>query len=209
MTTVYCMTPWHRPNDLSNLIANFNRQKYDNKYLILCANGDCFSLDSPPDLPENSVRFSSDAGVGNARNACLNMIRKLARTGDVVAHMDADDHYGPEYLIEAMRTYESGKLSGRTEVEINTSTLGSFRGTLMFHGATFVYDRLDLNFLPIECGEDHEFLKNYGRDDLIYVHYSDQYVYNRIDYGRGNTWTATDWEIKNLNQYSATVQFNP
>ncbi len=194
--TIYCLTPFHRIGVYPNAIYNFDRQTYKDKFLVLVLNGQVVEVNI--NLGFDCAIIKSDPGVSNARNASLDYIRGRFKPGDIACHMDSDDWYGPDYLTELVACYEPGKLHSRSEVLIRTKTLGLFKQQLSWHGATFAYDRL-IDFPRVDqYGEDRLVLEMYPHDQRVVVPYSNEYIYNRADNGRGNTWPATDWQIKHM-----------
>lgn len=122
---VWVIVPFSRPENLSFVLANFNRQSFRNKRLVLVENGRAVGAahglagagqDSPAPLVLMSERHQSIA-----KNLALREIRQLG--GGFTVTMDDDDWYGPEYLAEAVgyaRTYDIiGKARNFVSIEGN------------------------------------------------------------------------------------------
>ena len=110
---VWVVVPFSRPENLNLVLANFNRQTFPNKKLVLVENGRALgaahgvahgddSRHAAPPLVLMSERHQS-----LAKNLALREIRK--RGGGFTVVMDDDDWYGPEFVAEAAgyaRTYD-------------------------------------------------------------------------------------------------------
>ena len=189
--TIYVISPVNRIEDISNLLKNFCCSNYDRKKLIICENGKCIGQ-VPRSLNINYEIVQSEENTGLARNACLNAVP----TGSWVAHFDSDDYYGPNYINEAIPFLEEGKLISRNEYLVKTKTLGEFQfGADHPHGATLFAKKTDYRFPAIRVGEDWDLFRHY-KDNWLFVPFSNSYKYIRKNYGRGNTFNATDYELK-------------
>lgn len=193
---MYCMTPCNRPEDIPNLLGNFSRQEYPNKVLVLVLNGiarNCTFV-----LPDDVVVLFSEENTGKARNVAMEYI---AERGGPWCHLDSDDWYGPRYLTDISKYIELYPLYliSRDELDIMTDTRGLMpRTKLHFHGACFASTDTTKRYPEIVVGEDFGLFQLFGKK-VINMPYSDQYVYRRVNNGKGNTWKATDSEVKFMN----------
>ncbi|MGO1630305.1 MAG: glycosyltransferase family protein [Microbacterium sp.] len=97
---VSVLAPTNRPEHVENIFANFSRQAFSSKQLVLITHG--FEVE-----PRRLTQLKDEYAVENLRiipaeaeltlGACLN--RGIARAeGSTIAKMDDDDYYAPEYL---------------------------------------------------------------------------------------------------------------
>lgn len=93
---VWVIVPFSRPENTWRVLANFSRQKFPFKKLVLVANG---AARNRPLLGGVSLSLTSDAHQSDAKNTALAEIRK--RGGGFTVVMDDDDYYGPNFLTEA------------------------------------------------------------------------------------------------------------
>ena len=93
-----------RPNALRNLLANYTRQTYLNKELLIILNNDRLNPDdyahAARDLDQVRIyRLPDQWTLGS----CLNFAVKKARYS-LIAKFDDDDYYAPNYLTDSVRT---------------------------------------------------------------------------------------------------------
>lgn len=106
---VWVIVPFSRPENLEHVLANFRRQKFPFKKLVIVMNGrarDWHAVTTQVRL-DSAVVLTSDAHQSAAKNTALSEIRK--RGGGFTVTMDDDDWYGPQYLTEACgyaKTYD-------------------------------------------------------------------------------------------------------
>lgn len=101
---VWVIVPWSRPWLIEHVHANFRRQKFPFKKLVLVANGSEWDSTFGNEVllaaaSWGATVLTSDAHQSAAKNTALAEIRK--RGGGFTVTMDDDDWYGPEYLTEA------------------------------------------------------------------------------------------------------------
>lgn len=101
---VSILTCTKRPECIDTLFANYNRQNYKNKELIVLINSKDLNADEYIAAAKQSdnVRIYSipdHISLGN----CLNNGVYLSRY-NFIAKFDDDDYYAPNYLTESMRT---------------------------------------------------------------------------------------------------------
>ncbi|MFC5650042.1 glycosyltransferase family 2 protein [Paenibacillus solisilvae] len=111
MVTVIACTM--RPAFMDNLFANYDRQLWKNKEMIIVLNNDSMDLDlwteRAKQYPENEVRVFK-LPESYTLGKCLNYAISHAKNG-VITKFDDDDYYGPKYLRESMRAIKKGKAS--------------------------------------------------------------------------------------------------
>lgn len=103
------VTPTNRYDNIRRIIANYDRQRFFQKELIIILNGDPVEITDL--VPESSMRQDihvyyepSHTSLGS----CLNIGYKKARF-HYIAKFDDDDYYGPEYLTEAYGVFQDKK----------------------------------------------------------------------------------------------------
>jgi len=107
---VWVIVPFSRPENLEHVFANFRRQKFPFKKLVLVENGRALAQAAEPHMRERfdaHLLLTSDAHQSAAKNTALHEIRK--RGGGFTVVMDDDDWYGPQFLTEACgyaKTYD-------------------------------------------------------------------------------------------------------
>jgi len=106
---VWVIVPFSRPENLPRVLANFARQKFPFKKLVLVANGSAKRLSdgAAPLASWDKLLLTSDAHQSDAKNIALHEIRK--RGGGFTVVMDDDDWYGPQFLTEVVgyaRTFD-------------------------------------------------------------------------------------------------------
>lgn len=205
--SVICST--NRPGQLDHLLASVAAQKGVDRQLVLVTHG----FEPPTDLADRAASIgvhdlvSLQASQGLSLGQCLNMAVSHA-DGDVVAKMDDDDLYGPNYLADQVRALDFsgadvvGKrahhvlLSGRDVLMVRFGYY-EHRFTDLVMGPTLVTSRSllrDLPFADLSTGEDTDLLRRVlQRRGTIYA--SDRYNFIQVRHGRGHTWHASDAEL--------------
>lgn len=178
----------NRPQHLDRLLANFAAQRDVDAELVVLTNADGF------DRADVDRRV---AAIGNARaihldasltlGECLNV--GLDSTGArFIAKFDDDDHYGPNYLRDALLVHLyvdaaiSGKKSFFAYLEESDETLLRFPGNEFTYanrvcGATILIDRdlfADVRFGPLNQGTDSDLCEQALRRGLA-VFSADRY----------------------------------
>ncbi len=101
---VSIITPTRKPDCLENIFANYRRQNYPNKELIIVLNNNQFEvtkwLSYSQNYPNAQIHyFDRPVSLGESLNYGISRA-----TGAYIARFDDDDYYGPEYLTD-MLTY--------------------------------------------------------------------------------------------------------
>lgn len=110
---VWVIVPFSRPDRLNHVLANFNRQKFPLKKLVLVRNGKAIDTGSTfYALTQSAVLLQSAAHQSAAKNTGLAEVRK--RGGGFCVTMDDDDWYGPNYLTEACGYAETYDIIGKS-----------------------------------------------------------------------------------------------
>lgn len=92
------ITPINNLKFLNNSIENFNRQKYQNKELLLIFNGDLLNHNLKKPNANIYIERIDSKNISKIRNVGLDWMKKNNRS--VFSNFDSDDYYGENYLIE-------------------------------------------------------------------------------------------------------------
>lgn len=149
------------------------------------------------------VRAPSEWTLGTCLNAGVE-----ASSGEVIAKMDDDDWYGPEYLADQLamlRVTQAdvvGKQASYLYVESNDATLLRFaerehRWTDFVQGPTLMAHREVFQAHPFRdrtTGEDTGFLQDVV-DGGGRVYATDRFNFRQFRGGHGHTWNVTDQHV--------------
>jgi cellulose synthase/poly-beta-1,6-N-acetylglucosamine synthase-like glycosyltransferase len=195
----YVVVPLSRPQNIQNVLNNFNNQIYSDKKLVIVENGNaigtCNKLNIKPD-----ILLKSDKHQSIAKNTALNYLKQIA-FNDYWVNMDDDDWYGPDYLNEIYENISHGDVIGKHYhyVEFDSGFYlfnenNHNKLTTKLHGATLCSNIFKAVEFPIVIqGEDHiwcEIMKNKGY--LLYATSSKNYIYNRKNIETNHAWVATE-----------------
>ena len=169
--TVSVLTPTMRPENVARCLENFGKQTYPRKELILVLNNAEFDLDAvrrdAGSIPNVQVlNVDGNTSLGD----CLNRGVEAA-SGEYVAKMDDDDHYGERYLSDSVlaASFSNAEVVGKGlffvyfEAE-DTTTLFEWTSEHTFMsfvtgGTLFVKREVvrDISFDPVSLKEDTNF----------------------------------------------------
>lgn len=113
-----------RPDQLIHAIQQVERQDHPELELVLLLHGDGFPTDSETRVrdattrPVSVHRIPAPARFGDVLNIGLD-----AATGDLIAKMDDDDHYGPRHLSDLLLAlrYSQADIVGRWANEVHVA----------------------------------------------------------------------------------------
>lgn len=216
----------NRPGYIRNLFANYSRQRYAAKELIVIVNNDSASLQPYRRLAATHkqarvYRVPAKFSLG----ACLNFA--VARTRyPYIAKFDDDDYYAPYYLTDCLSAF---KRTGADIVGKRTHFMylqGSRKLLLRFPhyehryvdvlpGATLVVKRHVFRLVKFpnrSVGEDDQFCKrSKAKGFRIYSAGRHNFVAMRRKNSRNHTWIISDktliahhktiGRIRNVNRY--------
>lgn len=206
-TDVSIITCTNVLNSLENILANFNRQDFSSKELIIIINNNEIDLDDWKDKTkeyENIRIYKLDQNISLGK--CLNFGIEKANYG-IIAKFDDDDYYGPKYLTDTIKYFYStkAKLIGKGAnfvylVESKTMTIRDphqeNKYTNFVNGSTLVFRKEIFNrvrFRDINAGEDLQFCKDCVRINiLIYSCSKYHHVYIRYPSKSKHTWLIED-----------------
>lgn len=158
---IWCIVPFTRERLFSNVLANFARQRYENKRLLIVRDGEgpLRTSELQTELGDYQVieLCSGRRGISEALNAGLAYARERSGFGAQFAKLDDDDWYGPEYLSRIPAGYSAcGSWWVRTE-EGRYWFVAPERG---LHGSTLAG--------PLDC-PDFLHVRRWGEDTLWIV----------------------------------------
>ncbi len=113
--SVSVLMPTMRPENVLRCLENFRKQTYPNKELILILNNAEFDLgairkhtDGMPNV--QILHMGGPTSLGDCLNRGIS-----ASTGDYVAKMDDDDHYGEHYLSDSVlaASFSEAEVTGK------------------------------------------------------------------------------------------------
>ncbi|MFF2479676.1 glycosyltransferase [Paenibacillus sp. NPDC058071] len=208
---VSVITCTNRPKYIKRLLANYNRQKYKSKELILILNNDSMKLAEY----RNRCKSRKDISIfkrsaKRALGSCLNDAIRKARYG-FIARFDDDDYYSPYYLntmMDALAKSKAdivGKRACLVHLEADSKLFLRYpkkqmREVKQIAGATLlcrkqIFD--EVQFPPVSLGETVGFLKrSHKKGYRIYSTDCYHYVINRRAEKKYHTWKISDKKLK-------------
>ncbi|KAD4007142.1 glycosyltransferase [Arthrobacter yangruifuii] len=205
--TVSALVPTIRPHQLENVFRTLAAQQDVDVELVLLTHGFVLAPERLQELQAASglrkVRLLT-AGAEVSLGECLNRCVRAA-SGEVVAKMDDDDHYGPRYLSDQLYALEYsgadvvGKQAHYMHLRSSNAVLLRFghrehRYTDFVMGPTIVTRRtlaLDLPFPSLGLGEDTGFLKQAAAAGKR-IYSADRFNYYQVREADGHTWKVDD-----------------
>ncbi|MCC9196201.1 glycosyltransferase [Arthrobacter sp. zg-Y820] len=205
--TVSALVPTIRPHQLESVFRTLARQEGVDVELVLLTHG--FDLE-PGQLERlqaahglakvQLLAAGRDVSLGECLNRCA-----AAATGDVVAKMDDDDHYGPHYLSDQLHAlaYSGADIVGKQahymHLRSSNATVLRFghrehRYTDFVMGPTIVARRslvLELPFPALGLGEDTGFLRQAAAAGKR-IYSTDRFNYFQVREATGHTWQIDD-----------------
>ncbi|WP_418275955.1 glycosyltransferase family protein [Isoptericola jiangsuensis] len=210
--SVSALVSTNRPHRIADILATVGAQRRAEAQLVLLTHG--FVVDDETDLRlrakragvEDLVLLTADVDVPLGR--CLNRIVRAAE-GDVVAKMDDDDLYGPNYLSDQLDALQYsgadvvGKQAHYLHLEAHDVTLlrhgdREHRFTDFVMGPTIVTRReiaADVEFGETSSGEDTAFLRRAAAHGLR-TYAADRFNFVQVRSGGDqHTWAVSDVEL--------------
>jgi hypothetical protein len=211
---IWVVVPTARPENVEHVLANFWRQSYPLKRLMVVENGSGAWDDVAIATVLRNVQHHS-----TAKNYALDWLDMNADQGDFVAIMDDDDFYGEEFLTEHAELAEPGVIQGKVHgwVQFN-SGLEFFGHTWKagdriagsFLGGTMGFFLKDAARFPVQVGEELGFCidaRSAGCKTLLTspLHY----CYSRLGDRTTHTDKALDKGIRRLAGSGIKVEGEP
>tara|TARA_B100000925_G_scaffold84786_1_gene60635 strand:- start:4514 stop:8599 length:4086 start_codon:yes stop_codon:yes gene_type:complete len=210
------ITCTNRPEMISNILENYDRQLWENKELKLII--DCEKKKFKQIVQQLKDRKDIHLELvkpGLSLGECFNLGMELS-SGDFIGKFDDDDLYGPHYLSDQMLPFEYtnadivGKLCSFMYHEKSNSTYLRFNNNRhkfsdLVLGPTFLFKSAvaeKVKMQKLSRGEDTNFLKDCIKAGFkIYSTDPYNFVYMRKKVEGFHTWDATDDELlKNAKQ---------
>lgn len=209
--SVTALVSTHRPHRLDDVLRTVGSQAGVPVQLALLTHG--FDVDEADLRARAKEAGVADlvllhAGADVPLGACLNRL-VAAADGDVVAKMDDDDLYGPQYLSDQLyaMAYSGAEVVGKQAhhvyLEAHDATIlrnadREHRFTDFVMGPTIVVRRetaAAVRFAETSTGEDTGFLRG-AVEAGARVYSADRYGFIQVRSGGGkHTWTVTDAEL--------------
>ena len=169
--TVSVLMPTKRPENVARCLDNFKKQSYAEKELILILNNALFDLDTirrdVESVPNVQVlHVDGRTTLGDCLNRGVD-----AASGEYIAKMDDDDHYGEHYLSDSVlaASFSDAEIVGKGLFFVyfeGGNTTGLFEWTMEHTFMTFVTGGTllikadvfkDIHFESISVREDTDF----------------------------------------------------
>lgn len=162
------ITPVHKYDYIHNLLDNFNKQKYQDKELILIFNGELSNYcmnNSYTNIV--SLYYKDELNISKIRNVGLEWMKENNRK--IFSFMDSDDEYSSDYLSEAMNILKQGyELVGKSNFRFtnNNSDIYHTNGILneRVNGPTITGYLSEKRFNPLlnTIAEDLDFVSQHS-----------------------------------------------
>ena len=210
--SVSVLTPTMRPQNVTHCLDNFKKQGYENKELILILNNAEFDLDAVRREAERIPNVQVLHVEGRTTlGDCLNRGVEAA-SGQYVAEMDDDDHYGERYLSDSVlaASFSDAEIVGKGVYYVyfeatETTALRENAPEHAFTSATVAGNTIfiqtdaarDVLFAPLVKGEDTDFQRRaVGAGCRIYS--TDRFNYLRVwDHQLSErSWKISDAEFR-------------
>ncbi|NMB07543.1 MAG: glycosyltransferase family 2 protein [Tissierellia bacterium] len=204
---VSIITPTNEFHSLPNILENFQRQDLKEKELIIIINNneiDEYKWKNSVSKYENIQVFKLDENI--SLGECLNFGIEKAKY-DIIARFDADDYYGPKYLLDSIKAFEysDALLIGKATIfvyfvqnkilAIKDSGLEN-QYVYFVNGSTMIFKKElfeKVKFRNISCSEDLYFCKDCIENN-IKIYSLNKY---HIVYIRQSNLDKHTWKLKN------------
>ncbi|MBP2233686.1 2-polyprenyl-3-methyl-5-hydroxy-6-metoxy-1,4-benzoquinol methylase/spore maturation protein CgeB [Sinorhizobium kostiense] len=200
-----------RPNFLKHAAEQARHQTYSDREIIFVKHSDEYNDDAIAEaFAGESKLIILEIGRDQVLADGLNLAMTRAE-GDVFAKFDDDDHYGPNYLTDAMLAFDYapaaalvGKQAFFAYVESMDKTVHRFPGksyqfTNRVHGGTLVWDRRKTEgatFTRVPQGTDTLFLKTLAEQGAL-IFSTDPFNFIHVRHAdlSKHTWKIGDHEF--------------
>lgn len=194
---VVVLVPTYRPEAADNILANFWRQEYRRKILLVVENGPAVGHYAG----KGDAVIRSEPGQSSARNAGLDWVSRNLPDA-FVANMDDDDIYSPHYLTEHVALASPKQINVKP---VSWALLNSglyFMGLWKEHvvntgsciGGTIGHFASEKARYPVvPAGEESGFLKASRDNGCTVVNTSHHnFIYNRTGDRKKHVYRATE-----------------
>lgn len=194
----------HDPRWLNNILANYERQEYPHRQLIIVENGKGIGATKGICLPSGTIVLTSESGPSQPMNVALKFLKERKRYKDWFCKCDSDDYYGPQYLKQISKASKQGDYIGRKSLYIKTTDnhlwYAESNSAHTFHGPTIAARVGSSVQFPLVngWGEDAEWcMKMYNSGKSPVTIPAEGMCYQRW-HGYNHTWPCTDFELRTL-----------
>lgn len=228
---VSIITSTNRQNYLSNLVQNFNRQRYAKKELIIIINNNKIPLLPYQKLAKKYKNIKIFRKPEHySLGACLNYAITKSKYS-YIAKFDDDDYYAPYYLTESIQTFKrtNADIIGKrahymyllgSKTFILRFSQDEHRTVTQLPGATLIFKRNVFNnvkFPNKSVGEDDIFcIRGKKKGYKVYSAGKNNFVAIRRKNSLKHTWIISDKKlitnhkvIPNIKDYKKYVDRNP
>ncbi len=208
---VSVITCTNRPKYMRNVFENFNRQLFADKELIVILNNNKMNIKKwilESRKHDNVSVFQIDEN--KSLGYCLNYGIEKSKY-NIIAKLDDDDYYGPEYLSQAIKALKYADVVGKytTYVYFEDSKTLAIRNpkrdnryVYRVEGPTLVFRKEvfdKIKFHDKSLGEDIQFCKDCTKNGIkIYATDKYNYVYIRHGSSDKHAWNIKDELFKKL-----------
>ncbi|MCE7790949.1 glycosyltransferase [Salipaludibacillus sp. CUR1] len=205
-----------REECMENVFKNYQSQNVAEKELIVILNKNTIKIEDWKKYAESFTNVSVyQLDESFSLGACLNFGAEKAAY-NIVAKMDDDDYYGPDYLSEAVKVFENEKIfiAGKRAYYIyfegsnHLRLLGAnYQHKFVNHvaGATIIARKevvQDVPFNDRETGTDTDFLKRCKQKGYkIYSISKHSFAVIRREDVQSHTWKITEKELTMLSKH--------
>ncbi len=196
----WVIVPFSRPQYLDNVIANFTRQTFQNKKLIIIENGKAIGTCKERNF-EPDVLLTSGPHQSLAKNEGIDYIRKHG--GGWFFTNDDDDFYHGGYVEEQVSASDKAEIVGKADFFVKMANgnlrlftgIGSNEYVNFIHGPTIcTWTELDCEFPMVEkIGEDCQMVERLiGQGARVWATSKYNFMYTRSSDPNHNTWEISD-----------------
>lgn len=203
---VSIITCTNKMNKCKNIIDNFNRQNHQKKELIIVLNNNNLKIDK---WRNNLCKYDNlkinqlDQKV--TLGECINFAIDKSKY-PIIAKFDDDDYYGPDYLLDSIRSleYTGADIVGKSNTFVyfekekllatkNINTDNKYVSRV--EGSTLIFRKdilNNMNFKPKNLGEDVDFCRDAMKNGYrIYSSNIHHYLYIRNS-NNNHSWNVSD-----------------
>jgi len=207
MKRLNVIVPLSRPWMLYNVRKNFERQRYQDKRLVIVQNGPGLGTCQRALFQPDVLIDISKAHQSTAKNSALEYLRNHGES--YFATFDDDDYYGPGYLDEIADGFDRGfDISGKSAIYIRfadnrmvfAEQAGETRQVWNVNGPTIsgVLTKDTPSFEELIWGEDNDWLGKMAKMGAKFWSSSrDNFCWMRRGEAHGHTFRITDAGLEN------------
>lgn len=204
------ITATNKPDYIKNIFANYRRQSYEKKELIIIFNNNNIEKEQWVKKVQSSDIRIFQLDESKFLGDCLNYGVEKSKY-PFIAKFDDDDYYSSKYLNEALNAFgaSGSDIVGKQKIYIYFENSNIIAITTprtengfvekMVAGGTIIFKREifdKVKFKKLKTGTDQRFLKNCNNIGFrIYSSSRYNYLYIRHSSKEDHTWKANDKEV--------------